>query len=70
MEDEMAKAGKKSENKGERLCPLCNGAKTIQGICTCDMEWRGAQQGSEWEDCKCTPTRTCPTCNGAGLAPD
>jgi hypothetical protein len=65
----MAKTGKKIDKPGDKICPLCNGEKTIQGICTCDMEWRGTQQETEWDDCKCTPTRTCGKCNGTGLAP-
>lgn len=65
------------ENKGvqgtptknaRKECPTCNGQKTIPGVCTCDTEWRGNQQGDKWDDCQCTPAQVCPLCHGTGLA--
>lgn len=57
-------------NETRRICPDCNGEKEIKGKCECDSEWRGSQVGDEWEDCQCTPTVTCPTCNGSGYVTD
>lgn len=54
-----------SEEK-KTVCPDCNGKKEIEGTCVCNSEWRGSQIGDEWEDCHCTPTIPCPTCNGTG----
>jgi len=47
-------------------CPQCKGNKIIEGTCECNMEWRGNQLGEDWEDCRCTPDVTCPTCKGKG----
>ena len=27
-----------------KVCPECNGEKTIQGTCVCDNEWRGTEK--------------------------
>ncbi|MCB2184200.1 MAG: hypothetical protein KQH63_19415 [Desulfobulbaceae bacterium] len=53
--------------EGEKICPECKGEKTIKGVCTCDMEWRGSKKGDEWDDCQCTPDTTCHYCNGTGV---
>lgn len=50
----------------KKVCPDCNGKKEIDGKCVCDSEWRGNQVDDDWEDCRCTPNITCPTCNGTG----
>ena len=52
------------ENK--TTCPMCAGKKVIAGKCECAMEWRGTQNGDNWEDCQCTPEVECPTCHGTG----
>lgn len=62
----MCKFTQKDQQNGKMACPLCNGEKAVAGFCTCDMEWRGTKQGSEWKDCRCTPAQTCPTCKGTG----
>jgi hypothetical protein len=61
------KEGEKSVAQGFKTCPECNGNKTIAGVCTCDMEWRGTQAGEILEDCQCTPDTSCPLCKGKGL---
>ena len=48
------------------ICPYCEGKKTIPGTCECSMEWRGTQQGDDWDDCQCTPEQSCPNCAGTG----
>lgn len=50
----------------KKVCPACQGTKIIKGECVCDMEWRGTQQGDDWEDCQCTPDQKCKTCHGKG----
>ncbi len=50
----------------KKVCPECEGRKVIPGTCTCNMEWRGTQQGDDWEDCQCTEETKCPVCNGTG----
>jgi len=50
----------------KKVCPLCQGKKTVAGVCSCNSEWRGTQRGDEWEDCQCTPEQECPTCHGTG----
>lgn len=55
------------EKKGKKICPVCGGKKTVQGVCTCDMEWRGNTVGDVIEDCQCTPEVTCAECNGTGF---
>ena len=52
-----------------KICPECNGEKTVAGRCVCDMEWRGSQKDESWEDCKCTEKETCPVCRGTGSVP-
>ncbi|MBU1344881.1 MAG: ankyrin [Proteobacteria bacterium] len=49
------------------ICPHCNGKKTIEGNCECNMEWRGSDGDEGWEDCKCEPDQKCPSCNGTGF---
>jgi hypothetical protein len=66
----MCGVNKEKSGRGERICPLCKGEKTVAGTCTCDMEWRGTQLGEEWNDCKCTPDEKCPNCNGTGVVTD
>ena len=53
-------------------CPICLGKKVVPGTCVCNMEWRGTQTETGWEDCQCTPEVTCTQCNGTGsvLAPE
>lgn len=53
-------------DKEQKVCPTCQGEKVIDGECQCSSEWRGNQEGDEWEDCKCTPSKECPTCRGKG----
>jgi hypothetical protein len=53
------------ENK--KICPTCEGKKIIEGICECDMEWRGTKKEDEWDDCQCTPEQECPSCKGTGF---
>lgn len=52
---------------GKKVCPVCGGKKTVPGVCSCNMEWRGSQIGDQWEDCQCTPEVTCTECNGSGF---
>jgi len=54
------------EQKGKKICPICDGKKKVPGVCSCNMEWRGNKIGDEWEDCQCTPEITCTNCNGTG----
>ncbi len=51
----------------QKVCPECAGEKKIGGTCECNMEWRGNQQGDDWEDCLCSKEVDCPVCNGAGF---
>ena len=61
------KKGKTTKKEGiSKQCPTCQGKGQIQGVCSCNMEWRGTQTGEGWEDCKCQPDQECPTCHGAG----
>ena len=52
--------------EGKKQCSICNGKKVVGGVCECSTEWRGTQQGDEWEDCQCTPEEECPACQGTG----
>lgn len=52
--------------KEKKICPECEGRKVVEGVCTCDMEWRGTQSGDDWEDCQCSQEVKCPLCNGKG----
>lgn len=52
---------------GKKKCPECDGRKVIAGTCTCDMEWRGTQQGDGWDDCQCSQETECTVCNGTGF---
>lgn len=56
-----------TDPKEKKTCPVCGGKKTVQGTCTCDMEWRGTTVDDQMEDCQCTPEVTCPSCNGTGF---
>jgi hypothetical protein len=47
-------------------CPTCDGNKVIAGVCECSSEWRGTQEGDEWQECQCTPDQECPACKGSG----
>lgn len=49
------------------ICPACDGKKVIEGICECNIEWRGTQSDNEWQDCQCTPEQECTTCHGTGV---
>ena len=51
----------------KKTCPECDGKKVVPGTCTCNMEWRGTQQGDDWDDCQCTQEAACPVCNGTGF---
>ena len=55
------------ENETNKICPVCQGKKVVQGICECNMEWRGTQTGDNWEDCQCTPEEVCVSCHGTGV---
>lgn len=49
------------------LCPVCQGKKTIPGICQCSSEWRGTPRADGgWDACQCTPEQKCSTCGGTG----
>ena len=50
------------------ICPICQGKKVIEGVCECNMEWRGTAVDDGWEDCQCTPEQECPTCHGTGVS--
>jgi hypothetical protein len=51
----------------KKICPTCQGKKTIKGTCQCSSEWRGNQLADgSWDDCQCTPEQKCPTCGGTG----
>jgi hypothetical protein len=39
----------------------------IPGACVCDSEWRGTQDGDDWNECQCEAEQPCPTCNGSGV---
>lgn len=56
--------------KNISVCPICQGKKVIAGNCECNMEWRGTQDGDEWEDCQCTPAQECSACSGTGQVED
>jgi len=49
-----------------QTCPICQGKKVVAGTCECNSEWRGTQNGDDWEDCRCTPEEKCPECGGKG----
>ena len=53
-------------DKNISVCTTCQGKKVIVGVCECNMEWRGTQEGDDWQDCLCTPEIECATCNGEG----
>ncbi len=53
----------------KKICPTCNGRKTIEGDCQCSSEWRNSPQPGDSggsDDCQCTPAQPCPTCCGTG----
>jgi RecJ-like exonuclease len=52
---------------GKKVCPECKGKGKVAGQCVCDSEWRGSQQGEEWQDCACARDETCPLCRGKGV---
>ena len=53
--------------KEKKICPTCQGKKTIQGVCECSSEWRGnLRADGGWDECQCTPEQECPTCGGTG----
>lgn len=54
------------KQKKDTICPTCQGSKVLAGTCECNMEWRGTQNGDNWEDCQCTPDIECSTCQGTG----
>lgn len=52
-----------------KICPTCQGKKSIKGFCQCSSEWRGSPQPGDsggWDDCQCTPEQPCPACCGTG----
>ncbi|MEN8135988.1 MAG: ankyrin [Thermodesulfobacteriota bacterium] len=51
----------------KKICPTCEGKKVVEGVCECNMEWRGTQQGDDWQDCQCTPELPCKACSGTGF---
>ncbi len=53
-------------SKKEETCPSCKGEKIIEGVCECDMEWRGNKAGDYMDDCQCSPDEECTTCFGKG----
>jgi len=53
-------------DNNQKICPTCQGKKVIDGVCECSSEWRGTQNGDDWEDCQCTPEQECPQCKGSG----
>ena len=55
------------EQKTENTCPTCQGKKIIEGVCECNMEWRGNKSDDGWDDCQCTPDQECLTCHGTGF---
>lgn len=55
------------EKAKQKICPICQGKKIIEGVCECSMEWRGTQGENEWQDCQCTPEQECSNCNGTGF---
>ena len=50
----------------EKICPMCNGKKTIKGHCECNMEWRSSDGDDNLDDCQCEPDQECPVCKGSG----
>jgi len=56
-----------TQQKTTRECPECHGRKTIPGACVCDSEWRGTQDGDDWNECQCEAEQPCPTCKGTGV---
>lgn len=51
----------------KKICPTCQGLKTIKGDCQCSSEWRGnPRSDGGWDACQCTPAVRCPTCAGSG----
>ena len=51
----------------KKICPICQGGKTIKGVCQCSSEWRGNPRvDGGWDDCRCTPEQKCSTCGGTG----
>jgi len=55
-----------TQEKNKVTCTTCQGNKVIPGTCECNMEWRGTQNGENWEDCQCTPEVECSRCHGTG----
>ena len=53
--------------KPKKKCPRCNGEKIVVGNCECNSEWRSVDSENDFDDCKCEPDQTCPTCNGKGF---
>ncbi len=53
--------------KAGKICPECKGKKFIPGNCVCDAEWRGTQNGDDWNECQCNKEEPCPICLGTGL---
>ena len=56
-----------TEKKTTKECPLCSGDKKLGGTCECNSEWRGTQDGDDWNECQCSPEQVCPNCNGTGV---
>lgn len=53
-------------NQERTLCPVCEGKKVIPGTCECSSEWRGTQEGEDWEECQCSEEVQCSNCDGTG----
>lgn len=64
-----------TQDAQREVCPTCMGKKVIEGICEVSGEWGGiktedGQACTPDDACAgqiCTPTTTCPTCEGKGV---
>ncbi|PIE56683.1 MAG: ankyrin [Desulfobulbus propionicus] len=49
-----------TKEKRKDVCPTCQGAKIIPGVCEASNEWH------DDDGLVCTPDEKCPTCKGTG----